>query len=371
MTAPAPYSLLAELTHRCPLGCVYCSNPLELTPAGQELDTAAWQRVLREASALGVVQVHLSGGEPLLRPDLEELVAVTSDLGAYSNLITSGVGLTWKRAHSLAARGLRSIQLSIQAAGPQLADRIAGRKAHEEKRSAAAAILDAGLPLSMNVVLHRLNIGQLEEIVDLCAAWGCERLELANTQFYGWGLLNRERLLPSRRQLVQAAAALARKREQMRGRMELIWVLPDYYERFPKPCMGGWGMIGLTVAPDGTVLPCPTARGIRGLRFERVSERALAGIWNDSDSFNRFRGPDWMPEPCRSCDRRLADFGGCRCQAFALTGDAGRTDPVCQWSPDRGLIDVAIARANQEAAGPLPPLTHRRVRRERGRDLRS
>ncbi|TMC08227.1 MAG: pyrroloquinoline quinone biosynthesis protein PqqE, partial [Chloroflexi bacterium] len=352
-------SLVAELTHRCPLGCVYCSNPLDLTPAAAELGTGAWLRVLREAEALGVVQVHFSGGEPLVRADLDDLVAAAADLGVYTNLITSGVGMDRDRARTLAERGLRSVQLSLQAARRGLADRIAGYRAHEEKRRAAAAVAGAGLPLSMNVVLHRLNIDDLGEIVDVCAAWGCERLELANTQFYGWALLNRERLLPSRPQLARAESVLARKRDELRGRMELIWVVPDYYERFPKPCMGGWGAIGLTVAPDGIVLPCPTARGIRGLRFERAGERELAWIWNDSDAFNRFRGTGWMPAPCRTCDRRLVDFGGCRCQAFALTGDAGRTDPVCHLSPDRELIDAALAGVDREAAAPVTPLEYR------------
>jgi PqqA peptide cyclase len=359
VTAPAPYSLVAELTHRCPLGCVYCSNPLDLAPAAGELGTGAWLRVLREAEALGVVQVHFSGGEPLVRPDLDDLVAAAADLGVYTNLITSGVGMDRDRARTLAERGLRSVQLSLQAARRGLADRIAGYRAHEQKRRAAAAVVEAGLPLSTNVVLHRLNIDELGEIVELCAAWGCERLELANTQLYGWALLNRERLLPSRPQLARAESVLARKREELRGRMELIWVVPDYYERLPKPCMGGWGAIGLTVAPDGTVLPCPTARGLGGLRFERAGERELAWIWNESDAFNRFRGTGWMPPPCRTCDRRLVDFGGCRCQAFALTGDAGRTDPVCHLSPDRKLIDAALAGADREAAAPATPLTYR------------
>lgn len=360
MTAPAPYALLVELTHRCPLGCVYCSNPLELTPAADELDTAAWLRVLDEAVALGVVQVHLSGGEPLLRPDLEVLVAAATDLHVYTNLITSGVGLSCERARSLARRGLRSVQLSIQAAEARLADRVAGRRAHEEKRRAAEAVAAAGLPLSMNAVLHRLNLDEVEEIIDCCAAWGCGRLELANAQYYGWALRNLGRLLPSRQQVARAESVLARRREELRGRMELIWVIPDYFERFPKPCMGGWGRIGLTVAPDGTVLPCPTARAVRSLRFERAGERTLAWIWNDSDSFNRFRGTGWMPQPCRTCDRRLVDFGGCRCQAFALTGDAGRTDPVCHLSPDRALIDAVLAAANQHGGGPKARLAYRR-----------
>jgi pyrroloquinoline quinone biosynthesis protein E len=359
VSPPAPFSLLAELTHRCPLGCVYCSNPLELTRPEAELDTGGWLRVLAEAEALGIVQLHLSGGEPLARPDLERLVERAAELGLYTNLITSGVGLSGQRGRALAERGLRNVQLSIQAADARMADRIAGRRAHEEKRRAAGAVRDAGLTLSMNVVLHRLNIDSLGEIVDTCAALGCERLELANAQYYGWALLNRRYLLPTRAQVAAAQAVLAGCREALGGRVELIWVIPDYHEKLPKPCMGGWGAIGLTVAPDGSALPCPTASVIEGLRFENVRERGLDWIWNASDSFNRFRGVDWMPDPCRGCERRLVDFGGCRCQAFALTGDAGRTDPVCQWSPDRHLVEAAVARA-EATAEPAPRPVYRR-----------
>jgi pyrroloquinoline quinone biosynthesis protein E len=360
MEVPPPYSLLAELTHRCPLHCVYCSNPIQLTGEDKELSTGEWCRVLHEAAAIGVVQIGFSGGEPLLRPDLEELVGLAGQLGIYTNLITSGLELTGERARALASRGLNSVQLSIQAADAMSADRIAGYRAHQRKAEAARLIREVGLPLSANVVLHRLNIDHLEQIIELCAEWGVERLELANTQYYGWALVNRRRLLPSRSQIEHAEGTLAAARARLRGRLELIWVIPDYYERFPKPCMGGWGRIALTVAPDGRALPCPTAGSVRSLRFDSVRERDLGWIWRESASFNAYRGEAWMPEPCRSCPRSGVDFGGCRCQAFALTGEAARTDPVCQWSPDRPVVEEALVEANSAAPHTLPRMTYRR-----------
>jgi PqqA peptide cyclase len=347
---PIPYALVAEVTHRCPLHCVYCSNPLQLKHATAELNTAEWLLALDQAHTLGVVQLHLSGGEPLLRPDLEELVERGRKLEFYSNLITSGIGLCPERARRMAERGLDSVQLSVQAAEAGASDRIGGYKAFAEKERAAQAILDAGLPLSMNVVLHRLNLDQVEEIVDLCAAWGTERLELANTQYYGWGLVNRDHLLPTREQVAAGREVYERKKAELQGKMELIWVLPDYYESFPKPCMGGWGQMHLTVSPDGTVLPCQAAGSIKSLTFDSVREHDLAWIWRESEAFNAFRGFDWMQEPCRSCDRRSKDFGGCRCQALALTGDAARTDPVCQWAPDHHLVAEAVRRAQSNDA---------------------
>ena len=348
---PVPFSLVAEVTHRCPLHCVYCSNPLSLR--ADELAAADWLRVLDQAHALGVVQLHLSGGEPLLRADLDAIVRRARELEFYTNLITSGIGLTLERARALAASGLDSAQLSVQAADPLLSDCIGGRKAFAEKQQAAAIIRQAGLPLSMNVVLHRLNLDQIEAIIDLCAAWGSERLELANSQYHGWALANRDRLLPTREQLARAQVVYERKKQLLQGKMELIWVLPDYYEAFPKPCMGGWGRIHLSVSPDGTVLPCQAAGSIRTLRFENVRERDLGWIWRESPSFNVFRGFDWMPEPCRSCDRRFQDFGGCRCQAFALAGEAERTDPVCQRSADHRLVELAVAHAASPPAAVL------------------
>ncbi|WP_135549438.1 pyrroloquinoline quinone biosynthesis protein PqqE [Paenibacillus cymbidii] len=333
-----PYALTAEVTHRCPLHCPYCSNPIELRQRESELSTQLWQDVLEQAGNLGVAQVHFTGGEPLLRPDLEQLVRHARDAGLYGNLITSGVGLSEERLRQLAEAGIDSIQLSVQASSAELADTIAGFRAHELKRQAAQRIRASGIPLHMNVVLHRANLHQIEAIVALCAEWGAQRLELANAQYYGWALRNAQQLLPQKEQLLEAEAAYVRAQERFGHQIELLWILPDYYEEYPKPCMGGWGKLSLTVAPDGRVLPCTAAAEIRSLKFENVKERDLAWIWHHSPSFNAFRGYDWMPEPCRSCERRELDYGGCRCQAFLLTGDARATDPVCKWSPHRSAI---------------------------------
>lgn len=357
--AQAPYSLLAEITHRCPLHCPYCSNPLDLRRGKQELRAAEWRRVLEEAAGLGIVQVGFSGGEPLVRPDLEELVGSASQLGLYTNLITSGLGLTELRARSLAARGLNSVQLSVQGSDRLLADGLAGTRAHQHKLEAAGAVRAAGLPLTMNVVLHRFNIDQLGSIVDLCTEWGAERLELANTQYHGWALANREQLMPSGQQIRRAERVFRERRDSIGRRLELIWVVPDYYEGLPKPCMGGWARIALTVSPDGLALPCASAASIRTLQFDSVRERALAWIWRESPAFNAFRGEGWMSEPCRSCPRRALDHGGCRCQAFALTGDAGRTDPACQWSADHHLVSGA-RRLTAGSTSDLSLLSHRR-----------
>jgi PqqA peptide cyclase len=343
-----PFALTAELTHRCPLHCVYCSNPVELHDPRAELATEEWLRVLREARGMGVVQLHLTGGEPLERHDLEELLSSASDLGFYINLITSGVGLYQEKARALAEKGLASVQLSLQAATPKLSDLIGGRKSYQEKLEAARAVREANLPLTINVVLHRNNLDELEEIIDLCVSWGAERLELANTQYYHWALMNRELLMPTREQLSRAEAIYRRKRDELKDQVELIWVLVDYYEPYPKPCMGGWGRIQLTVTPNGTVLPCAAAGSIKTLRFENVREHSLDWIWSHSPALKKYRGFDWMPEPCRSCDRRFLDFGGCRCQAFALTGEAGQADPVCRLAPGHDLVEAAIAKANEE-----------------------
>ena len=340
-----PVALLAELTHRCPLACAYCSNPVQLVPKTDELDTASWARVFAEAAALGAVHLHLSGGEPLARADLTDLVAAAAQQQLYSNLITSGLGLTARRAVELAGAGLNSVQLSIQAPDDELAARIAGRGGMRQKRRAAEAVHEARLPLSMNVVLHRRNLDRLAELVDVAVSWGARRLELANTQYYGWGLLNREDLLPTRDQLVAAEAVYDKLKPQLRGTLELLWIIPDYYEQRPKPCMGGWAAQALTVAPDGRALPCPVAGEISSLTYPRIQEHSLEWIWHQSPAFNAFRGTAWMPSPCRDCAHREEDFGGCRCQAFALTGDAARTDPVCGLSADRVLVDAALAAA--------------------------
>ena len=348
-----PLALVAELTHRCPLHCPYCSNPLALTRP--ELDTSRWLDVFRQAGELGIVQLQLSGGEPLLRDDLERLVAYASALGLYTHLVTSGVGLDASRLHALEQAGLRSIQISLQADEARLADRIAGRKAHAQKLAALAAVTESSLALTLNVVVHALNIGRLAEMVSLCERFEPHRIELANVQYYGWAMPNRAALMPSREQVAEAVRVYDRLRARLEPVTEVIWVLPDYHEQFPKPCMGGWGRTSLTVTPDGTVLPCLAAAQIVTLTFESVRDRPLAAIWHDSAAFNAFRGTGWMQEPCRSCERRFADHGGCRCQAFLLTGDAARTDPVCSLSPDRHMVSGALAERG----------THRRLRYRR------
>jgi len=358
MSLGLPYALTAELTHRCPLSCPYCSNPIELERRENELTGEEWLSVLDQAAGLGVLQVHFTGGEPLLRPDLELLVRRARDLGLYANLITSGVGLTEERVRKLADAGIDSVQLSVQAASAERADAIAGFRAHDLKRQAAERIRSARLTLNMNVVLHRANLAALEDIVRLAVEWGAERLELANAQYYGWALRNVRNLLPERTQLRAAEAAFERARERYGHLIELIWILPDYYEDYPKPCMGGWGQLSLTVAPDGRVLPCTAASSIKSLSFDNVKERELAWIWRESSSFNAFRGYDWMPEPCQGCERRELDYGGCRCQAYLLTGDARATDPVCARSPHRGAIEDRIGSVASGDAG-LPSYSYR------------
>ncbi|MCZ4602580.1 pyrroloquinoline quinone biosynthesis protein PqqE [Streptomyces sp. Lzd4kr] len=337
-TTARPWALLAELTHACPLHCGYCSNPLELTRRSSELSTEQWADVLRQAGELGVVQTHLSGGEPLLRRDLAEIVAAAEAAGIYTQLVTSGVGLSEPRLAALAAAGLKSVQLSVQHADPRASDRIAGRRSFAEKERAAELVRAVGLPLGMNVVLHRENLDALDALVELGVSWGVDRIELANVQFYGWGLLNRAALLPTREQLAGAREAVQRWRGRLPEGPELVWVVPDYFDGVAKPCMGGWGAVSLTVAPDGTVLPCPAAAALPDLDPPNVRDHRLDWIWDHSAAFTRYRGTDWMPDPCRSCSRREEDFGGCRCQAYALTGDATRTDPACGLSPDHGLI---------------------------------
>lgn len=340
----APWALLAEVTHACPLHCPYCSNPLELVRRSAELGVAQWRRVFSEAAELGIVQAHISGGEPLLRRDLEQIVAAAAAAGVYTQLVTSGVGLTAERLAALIEAGVDSIQLSVQDARGPGSDLIAGRISYPAKQQAAALIRCTELPFGVNVVLHRQNLDNVSQLIDLALSWGAERLELANVQFYGWALANRSVLMPSREQLIAAQAMIASRRDELRERgLELVWVLPDYFEGTPKPCMGGWGARSITIGPDGSALPCPAAYGITDLPRVNVKERSLGWIWNNSPTFNGYRGTEWMREPCRTCPQREIDFGGCRCQAFALTGDAGRTDPACALSPDHGLIRDAAA----------------------------
>ncbi len=345
-----PYALLAEVTYRCPLHCPYCSNPAQY-PNGEELTTGEWRRVIQEAAALGVLHVGFSGGEPLARRDLADLIVTAREAGIYTNLLTSGLGLDSHRAAELRDAGLDSLQLSFQAHDAELADAIAGVRAHHRKLEAARITREAGLALSMNVVLHRANIGHLAEIIALAESLGAERLELANVQYYGWGFLNRDQLLPTREQVNEALAAASAAKQRLAGRMDLFYVLPDYYSDRPKPCMQGWGRRYITVNPVGEILPCPTASTIPGLRFENVREQSLAWAWRDSESFNRFRGTEWMPEPCRSCPQHEIDFGGCRCQAALLTGDPTRADPVCTISPDRPRVDAILS--GQPATPPV------------------
>ncbi|GBD16398.1 Putative mycofactocin radical SAM maturase MftC [bacterium HR26] len=356
-----PFGMLAELTYACPLHCPYCSNPLNLADYSDELTTAEWQRVFAEARDLGVLQLHLSGGEPLVRRDLVELVACAHELGMYTNLITSGIGLTPRRAEQLRAAGLDHVQISIQADEPALSDLIAGTPSFERKITAARLVKALGWPLTLNVVLHRYNIDRIDRILELAESLEADRIELANTQYYGWAWRNRAALLPSKTQLDRAESIVRAVRQRLEGRMEIIYVIPDYYSQYPKPCMGGWGRRQLTVIPNGDVLPCPAAH-ILPLPRASVREHSLSWIWAESPLFQRFRGTEWMPEPCRSCERRTVDFGGCRCQAFLLTGDAARTDPVCHLSPDHWIVAEAVHRANEgkpTAPGNLIPRTFR------------
>ncbi|WP_299538082.1 pyrroloquinoline quinone biosynthesis protein PqqE [uncultured Streptomyces sp.] len=340
---PPPWALLAELTHACPLHCGYCSNPLELNRRSRELTAPEWADVFRQAAGLGVLQTHLSGGEPLLRQDLEDIVSAAEQADIYTQLVTSGSGLTGTRLAALARAGLRSVQLSVQHADAAASDRIAGAKAFAAKESAAALVREAGLPLGVNVVLHRHNLDAIDGLVELALRWKADRIELANTQFYGWGLLNREALMPARDQLARAAESVSRWRRELEGRLEIVWVAPDYFDGVAKPCMGGWGAVSLTVTPDGTALPCPAAATLPGLSPVNVRDHPLRWIWEESTAFTLYRGEEWMPSPCRGCERRTQDFGGCRCQAFALTGDATRTDPACSLSPDHAML-TALTR---------------------------
>jgi PqqA peptide cyclase len=355
--APRPYTLVAELTYRCPLRCPYCSNPTELGPGGDELSSAEWSRVFAEAEALGVMQVHLTGGEPLVRRDLEALVQAARGLDLYTNLVTSGLPLTRERVRALAAAGLEHVQLSVQDVDEPRASLIAGRPAHEAKLRAAEWIKGEGLPLTLNVVLHRENVGRTTEFVALAERLGADRLELANAQYHGWASRNRAELLPSAAQIEAARRVAAEAKARLAGRTEIVFVTPDYHAGRPKACMGGWASSFLHLTPAGMALPCHAARSIVGLRFPNVREASLASIWQNDPLFQRFRGESWLPEPCRSCPERHVDFGGCRCQAFQLTGDASAADPACELAPAHHL--VVAARAEASRAGPVRRYLHR------------
>lgn len=355
---PRPMSLCAELTYRCPLKCVYCSNPMHMANYSDELDTENWIRVLREAAALGVIHVHFSGGEPLLRPDLCDLVKAAREADLYTDISTSAFTADRKKFEALKEAGLDSIQISLLDSNSEGNDLIAGTPSFDQKCNAIALAKDLGFPVTLNVVLHRHNLDRMREVLDMACDWGVERIELAHVQYVGWAFKNRAQLLPTREQLTRAKEIASEYAEKTRGKMFVLHVLPDYYQSRPKACLSGWGSQFITIAPDGAVLPCQTAREIPGLEFPNVKEDSLFAIWNESEVFNKFRGTDWLPEPCQSCEYKETDFGGCRCQAFLMTGDAGRTDPVCSLAPDHQLVLHAI----EEAAMNSEDFTYRTVR---------
>ncbi|MGB8901074.1 MAG: pyrroloquinoline quinone biosynthesis protein PqqE [Methylocella sp.] len=348
-----PVALLAELTHRCPLGCPYCSNPLALDARADELDTSEWARVFSQAAALGVLHAHLSGGEPAARHDLALIVAHCAKVELYTNLITSGIGLTRDRIKELADAGLDHAQLSIQDSDAPSADRIAGYKgAFARKLVVAEWIAETGLPLTVNAVIHRANIGRAGKMVQLAVALGARRVEIAHTQFYGWALANRAALMPTAAQAESAIAEVEALKKTYAGVIVIDHVIPDYHARYPKACMGGWAKRGLNITPSGKALPCHAAETIPDLVFWNVRDRSIEDIWTNSPAFNAFRGEDWMREPCRSCPRKTIDYGGCRCQALALSGDAREADPVCHLSPHHNkVLKVAVLAAQGEDAG--------------------
>jgi PqqA peptide cyclase len=351
MTAPiaAPLALIAELTHRCPLHCVYCSNPRELTARSQELPTEVWARVFREAAATGVMQLDLTGGEPLARPDLTELIQSARTAGLYVNLITSGLPLDESRLDEILAAGLDHFQLSFQASREGSASEISATTTHTQKLRVLNWLGSRRVAVTLNFVVHRNNLDQLEEMLAIAEDSSASRVEFAHVQYYGWAFANREQLLPARDQVIRSLNFFKGAQERLRGKLRIEYVVPDYYAKFPKPCMGGWGRKAMLITPRGDALPCHAAAVIPGLHFDNVKEKSLPEIWESSEAFQKFRGEDWMQEPCRSCDRRSQDFGGCRCQALMLAGEAAATDPICSLSPLRSRVDEIISR-HQEIA---------------------
>lgn len=347
---PNPLALIAEVTHRCPLHCVYCSNPLQLAGLSSELSTAEWVNILQQAGKLGMLHAHFTGGEPLARPDLTELIAAARAAGLYTNLITSGIGLAEKRLQALVEAGLDHIQLSFQDSREDSANWIAGAKAHAYKIELSSMIRRHKIAFTVNLVVHRQNIDHIEEMIAFIEELAPQRIEIAHTQYYGWALQNRAALLPTRPQLEKAVQAVEAAEKRLAGRIRVDSVVPDYYARFPKACMGGWGRRLMLINPAGKVLPCHAAEVIPGLAFENVREQTLEFIWQQSSSFQRFRGEEWMPEPCRSCNQRAEDFGGCRCQALLLTGNATATDPACSLAPAHHIVEAALAEANSASA---------------------
>jgi pyrroloquinoline quinone biosynthesis protein E len=346
---PNPLALIAEITHRCPLHCVYCSNPLEMAAVSSELSTEEWIDILQQSGKLGMLHAHFTGGEPLARADLTELIAAARHAGLYTNLITSGLGLGEARLQALVDAGLDHIQLSFQDSREDAANWIAGAKAHAHKVELSRIIRQHKIAFTVNLVIHRQNIDHIAEMISFIEQLAPERMEIAHTQYYGWALQNRAALLPTRAQLDAATDAVAAAEKRLAGRIRVDFVVPDYYARFPKACMGGWGRRLMLINPAGKVLPCHAAEVIPELEFENVRERTLEFIWRESSSFQRFRGEGWMPEPCRSCDHRTEDFGGCRCQALLLTGNAAATDPVCSLAPAHHIVEAALVEANSSA----------------------
>jgi pyrroloquinoline quinone biosynthesis protein E len=357
MRTPPPLALIAEVTHRCPLHCVYCSNPLQLGTRAEELPAETWLRVFEEGKELGMFHVHFTGGEPLARNDLAQLVSAAHSLTLYTNLITSGIGLSDKKLAALVKAGLDHLQMSFQDSEESFADWIAGSPAHARKRALASLIRESnGLAFTVNLVVHRHNLDRLDAMISFAESLGPQRIEIANVQYYGWAWKNRERLLPTREQVKRSLAVVEQAQERLKGQIKLDFVTPDYYATFPKPCMGGWGRKLMIVDPSGRVLPCHAAAVIPDLEFENVKQKPLRTVWEESPAFRRFRGEDWMPEPCRSCERRRLDFGGCRCQAFLIAGDANATDPVCSLAPARRLVEERLAATNSPAST-VPGLT--------------
>ena len=354
-TIANPLALIAELTHRCPLHCVYCSNPLELQARNAELSTEEWSRVFQEAATLGVLQVDFTGGEPLTRPDILDLVRAARVAGLYVNLITSGLPLDESRLEALVHAGLDHFQLSFQGAREEIAQEISGTKAHAQKLRVLESLKRHRVAVTLNFVIHRRNIDQLSEMLTLAESSSASRVEFANVQYYGWAFANRDSLLPTREQLTKSIDFLKKAQERLAGRIKLEYVVPDYYAKYPKPCMGGWGRKLVLITPNGDALPCHAARVIPGLTFENVKNRSLDEIWNSSDAFQKFRGEAWMQEPCKTCDRHGLDFGGCRCQAFLLAGEATATDPVCSLAPQRQKVDAILKAINSIGAGQAPP----------------
>jgi pyrroloquinoline quinone biosynthesis protein E len=341
-----PQALIAEVTHRCPLHCVYCSNPLEMQRRSDELATDGWASVFAQAGKMGVLQLHLTGGEPLARTDLPDLIRAGRAAGLYVNLITSGVGLDEARLDSLLAEGLDHVQLSFQDTQESTANEFAGARTHALKLRVAAIIRARPVAFTLNIVVHRQNLHHLEDMIAFAEDSGAQRLEIANVQYYGWALKNRESLLPTRDQLRRSVEILEAARDRLKGRLRIEFVLPDYYAKYPKPCMNGWGNSVMLIDPAGRVMPCHAAPAIPGMEFAATRDHSLRWIWEESPAFTRFRGEDWMPEPCKSCDRRERDFGGCRCQAFLLTGDAAATDPVCILAPAHEVVEETLVRVN-------------------------